>query len=114
MPEGIYLDANVMEPDKMAERMNEIIKDNNSYYEFFKWHEYYSYHFTGGDRYSGEVCRLCAFLNNNKDQKSILEDIAGWWNEVQPPLPLGDELSYSAETAVETIFSNIFSFLDPD
>lgn len=108
MPEGIYLDANVLTPDKMAEKMNEIINDNNKYYEFFKWHDHYSFHFSGEDRYSREVCRLCAFLNDNKKRIGILENIADWWNAEFPPWPVLEE-----ESKAEKFFSNLLNVLDP-
>lgn len=89
MPEGIYLDANVLSPQEVAEKMNEIIKSKTKYYNFFKWHGHYSFHFSGEDRFSAEVCRLCAFLNNASlmKQTSVYEVISDWWNEDWPTYP---------------------------
>lgn len=120
MPKGIYLDATVLEPHKMAERMNEIIDDKNQYYEFFKWHEYYSFHFSGEDRYSGELCRLCAFLNNSINKTSIYEHITEWWNEDSPVWPTPyPKVMMSITTPglnqnkAERIIGNLISFFDP-
>lgn len=108
MPEGIYLDANVLTPAQLAARMIEIINDVNKYYEFFKWHEYYSYHSTSEDRFSREVCNLCAFLNKNMNRTNVYDHIADWWNEIQPPWPIHEEPS-----SAEMFFNNLLSVLDP-
>lgn len=112
MPDGIYLDANIIPPYQMAQRMNDIINDKNKYYEFFKWHDYYSFHFSGEDRYRGEVCRLCAFLNYSMNKSSTFEYIAEWWNEEQPPWPT--TMPYVEEqNQVEKILTNLMDFLNP-
>lgn len=82
MPERIYLNALTLGPAKLAKRMSEIINDTNKYYEFFKWHGYYSFHFTGEDAFHREVCGLCEFLNNKTlmHQNSVFIDIVDWWN----------------------------------
>lgn len=114
MPEGIYLDANVLEPDELAKRINEIIKDKNRYYEFFKWHEHYSFHFTGENLFNEELCRLCAFLNNCRNQTSIFEFIAEWWNEDQPPWPTGTSPTEDdLQNDIERFLTNVLDFLSP-
>lgn len=80
MPEGIYLDALSLGPAGLAKRMTEIINDINTYYEFFKWHGYYSFHFTGEDAFHREVCGLCEVLNNRMHETSVFKDIVEWWN----------------------------------
>lgn len=108
MPEGIFLDANKLAPHQMAEKMIEIMNDINKYYQFFKWHEYYSFHSTNEDRFNREVCSLCAFLNNNKDRTNVYENIVEWWNEIQPEWPIPE-----ADSAVEKVFNNLINLLDP-
>lgn len=108
MPEGIYLNANVLAPNQLAVKMVEIINDINTYYEFFKWHEYYSFHSTSEDRFTRAVCSLCAFLNNNENQTNVYDDIVAWWNEIQPPWPIPEEPS-----GAETFFNNLLNVLDP-
>lgn len=89
MPRGIYLDANILPPDRMAKKMNNVIKVKTKYYEYFKWHDHYSFHFSGEDRFSAEVCRLCSFLNNKTlmNQTSVYKNISQWWNEDWPTWP---------------------------
>lgn len=114
MPDGIYLDANVLDPENIAIRMNEIIEDKNKYYEFFKWHDHYSFHFSGENRYTEEVCRLCAFLNNNWNIMSTIEYIADWWNEDQPPWPTGTSpLENDPQNNIEKVITNFLDFLNP-
>lgn len=108
MPEGIYLDANILGPDKMAETMIQIINDKNKYYDFFKWHEHYTFHSSSEDRYSREICTFCAFLNNNKNKTNILNSVAQWWNEEWPLWPEPEK-----QSKVETFLSNLLNILDP-
>lgn len=109
MPNGIYLDANDLAPDKMAETMNEIINDKKKYYEFFKWHDHYSFHSTGEDIFRREICGLCAYLNNSKNQTGILDNIAMWWNVDLPAWPE----DFDTPSDVEKVVSNFLNFLDP-
>lgn len=118
MPKGIYLDANILPPAKMAEIMTKIINDTNKYYEFFKWHDHYSFHFSGEDRYSGEMCKLCTFLNKSKNKTSIYYDITEWWNEGSPAWPpdtMGPmtTISLPEQTGLERFITNILNFFDP-
>lgn len=86
MPKGIYLDAKRLGPERLAKRMTEIIKDQEAYHKFFKWHGYYSFHFTGEDQFFREICGLCELLNNKTRMKqiSIWHNIVEWWNEPRP------------------------------
>lgn len=119
MPEGIYLDATVLEPKEMAERINKIIIDKNQYYEFFRWHDHYSYHFSGENRYSEELCRLCAFLNNSANKTSTYENITEWWNvnsppwPTDPPIPMTEPSLEPVPNTVESVISNLLGFFDP-
>lgn len=66
--------------------MNDIILDPQRYFDFFKWHGYYSFHETAKDKYRQTVCEFCAFLNSykRKNIRKTYKDIGKWWN-VQPP-----------------------------
>lgn len=87
MPDGIYLDALSLGPAELARRMTEIIANRNKYYEFFKWHGYYSFHDTEEDLYKREVCALCELLNNKTlmQQSIVFTNLSQWWNEDFPP-----------------------------
>lgn len=113
MPDGIYLDTDGIKPDKMAEKMIEIINNTNKYYDFFRWHDHYSFHFSGENRYREEICRLCAFLNNSKNQTSVYENIAEWWNEPQPAFPSPPPYIYRSDKPnnVEKFIGNMLDFL---
>lgn len=64
--------------------MNDIINDPPRYYDFFRWHGYYTFHDTGDDNYTYTVCELCAFLNNAIQQRNktvrVYNNIGDWWN----------------------------------
>lgn len=65
LPEGSYVDASKFSEGSLAKFMYEIINDPPRYYEFFRWHNYYSIDGTG-DSDDGAVCELCAFLNKKQ------------------------------------------------
>lgn len=84
MPNGMYLDAIELGPAKLASMMNETIHDETKFYNFFKWHNHYSFHDPGESNDTDVVCGLCSFLND-KSRKEILhfyENITSWWNEI--------------------------------
>lgn len=83
MPKGVYLNARSLGPELLARRMNDIIKDKNKYYDFFKWHGYYSFHHTGEDNFYREICGLCELLNDKakRRQRCVFINITQWWNE---------------------------------
>lgn len=81
LPDGIYLDALKLGVERLAKEMNDIIKDPPRYYEFFKWHGYYSFQDTADDNYRGSICAFCAFLNSESElyKKTVYTDIKYWW-----------------------------------
>lgn len=81
MPQGIYLDANVMQPEELARKMYDIIQDENKYYNFFKWRRYYSFHSPRDSGDSDEVCAFCALLNTKErmNRKSVYRSITRFW-----------------------------------
>lgn len=88
MPDGIYLDARILGPAKLAREMVDIIYNKKRYYEFFKWHEHYSFHNTGEDDYHHEICGLCDLLNNKTvmDLNTVRRTNL-WWNEWYDGIP---------------------------
>lgn len=118
MPKGTYLDAKRLGPERLAKRMNEIIKDKDAYHKFFKWHGYYSFHFTGEDQFHREICGLCELLNNKTlmKQTSIWHNIVQWWNEPRPAtrapwhLILDDDTEIS-ETGVKGFAIKLYNYV---
>ncbi|XP_026313951.1 alpha-(1,3)-fucosyltransferase C-like [Hyposmocoma kahamanoa] len=66
LPPGSYINASDLTPKELASLMNELIQDKNKYYEYFKWHRYYSIHDPTESAETDGMCVLCAFLNNAK------------------------------------------------
>lgn len=64
MPYGIYLDGNILSEEKVAEKINEAIQDKQKYYDYFRWHQYYTYQFTAESGDTDPLCSFCAFLND--------------------------------------------------
>lgn len=90
MPDGIYLNANLIGEEQMASKMNELIHDKEKYYDFFKWHGYYSYHDVTESADSNRLCGLCAFLNNMtmRSQRRVYTHLTQWWNEDKVDNPI--------------------------
>lgn len=82
MPDGIYLNANKLGVRALAKEMNDIIKDPERYFNFFKWHGYYSFHNSDEDNHRDAVCGFCTLLNNKtrRNQKTTYKYIAKWWD----------------------------------
>lgn len=81
MPEGIYLNARSFVPEQLASEMVEIIHNKKKYYDYFKWHRYYSYSYC---KEGHNICALCATLNNDFERTSVYMNFSLWWNESHP------------------------------
>lgn len=83
MPHGIYLSVknNHKSVVKLVNQMVESIGDKNKYYDFFKWHNHYSYHSPEETADIDPYCLFCSFLNNIDYSKvSVVESFSKWWN----------------------------------
>lgn len=85
MPNGTYLDARALGPAKLAKEMNDIIKDKNRYYDFFRWRQYYRYDASSDNADSDGICALCTALNKavRSDERRVYAHFREWWNELQ-------------------------------
>lgn len=85
MPNGIYLDARALGPAKLAKEINDIIKDKNRYYDFFKWRQYYRYDASSDNADSDSICALCTALNKaaRSNERRVYARFREWWNELQ-------------------------------
>lgn len=82
MPEGTFVRAHTLGPAKLARTMVDIINDRQRYYDFFRWHGYYSFHHTAENNYLHEICALCTMLNNETlVKKKKVYNTNVWWNE---------------------------------
>lgn len=109
-----------MVPAKLANEMMDVIRDRKKYYDFFKWHGYYSFHYTGENSFRYEICGLCEFLNNRTrmNEKSIYRTNL-WWNEWLngPPAPYEGEMrliideEMSNSKGVAGVVSNIYNYI---
>lgn len=83
MPDGIYLDGNILSEETLAEKINELIQDKQKYYDYFRWHQYYNYQFTAESGDTDPLCSFCAFLNDesNRNKRRVYARFDKWWNE---------------------------------
>lgn len=79
MPKEIYIDARESGARELAKQMIDIINDKERYYDFFRWHGYYSFHDPADNLYDDTVCGLCALLNDQTRQR-VYTHITDWWN----------------------------------
>lgn len=58
------------------------MKNFDNYYDYFRWHRYYSFRSPAEDAFTVEICDLCAVLNERRKSKtkSIFPDVVNWWN----------------------------------
>ncbi|XP_061719661.1 alpha-(1,3)-fucosyltransferase C-like [Cydia pomonella] len=82
MPDGIYLHAGKIKPPDLAKEMNDIIKDKDKYYSFFKWRNHYSYHKKEESPDSDALCRMCEMLHDQTlvKKETVYKDFRIWWN----------------------------------
>lgn len=62
--------------------MAKAIHHKEKYYDFFRWHNHYSFHAPNESADTDEICKFCALLNNKSYSReiSVYEDITGFWN----------------------------------
>lgn len=65
--------------------MNSIIRNKKRYYDFFKWHNHYTFHDTTDSPETDGICDLCAKLNNYtfRNDISVHSNFSAWWNETK-------------------------------
>ncbi|KAH9640722.1 hypothetical protein HF086_007293 [Spodoptera exigua] len=82
MPDGTYLSANTLTIKELAKKMADIIKNKELYYEYFKWHNHYSYRDVVASVETDPYCKLCEAINNEEEMSktTIYEDIGMWWS----------------------------------
>lgn len=78
----MYLNANVLEAKQLAKKMNKTIHRKSKYYEFFKWHHYYSFHYPDASPDSDHICTMCSIFNIIKQTQliSTYEQITEFWD----------------------------------
>lgn len=83
MPDGIYINGNMLTESQVAQKINEAIQDKQKYYDYFRWHQYYTYQFTAESGDSDPLCAFCAFLNDesNRNHRRVYAKFNKWWNE---------------------------------
>lgn len=82
MPNGMYLNGNVLGPQKLARIIRDAVQNEEKYYEFFKWHRYYTFYNPSDNADSDEVCAFCAILNekNRTGETSVYTRITNFWH----------------------------------
>ncbi|CAG9584813.1 unnamed protein product [Danaus chrysippus] len=83
MPDGIYLNARELGVQKLAEKMNELIKSPDKYVDYFRWQNHYSYHSRADSIETDDYCGFCTMLNNEElvKKESRYLDMKKWWNQ---------------------------------
>ncbi|XP_045448825.1 alpha-(1,3)-fucosyltransferase C-like [Melitaea cinxia] len=82
MPDGIYLNARQLGPEKLAAKMNELILNPDLYADYFRWKNHYSYHSRDESIETNDYCRFCSMLNDEELVKKVTTypNFRQWWN----------------------------------
>ncbi|CAB3224360.1 unnamed protein product [Arctia plantaginis] len=82
MPDGIYLDATKLTVPELAKKMADIINNKEEYYNYFKWHNHYSYHDSTDFSESDPYCNFCSMVDDEQrfEEKSVYDDFCTWWS----------------------------------
>ncbi|XP_047024591.1 alpha-(1,3)-fucosyltransferase C-like [Helicoverpa zea] len=82
MPDGMYLNARSLTVEELVKQMVNIINDKEKYYDFFRWHNHYTYHYAGDTPDTDYYCEFCRKINDDKfmSRVTIKNDFAKWWN----------------------------------
>lgn len=83
MPDGVYLNGNFLNEEDIAAKINEAIQDKQKYYNYFRWHRYYTYQFIEDVGENDPLCEFCALLNNeaSRNERRVYAGFTKWWNE---------------------------------
>ncbi|XP_050346006.1 alpha-(1,3)-fucosyltransferase C-like [Nymphalis io] len=82
MPDGMYLNARELGAVKLAEKMNELIRNPDLYADYFRWRNHYSYHHKSESIETDDYCGFCSMLN----EKDLVQKITTypnfrqWWD----------------------------------
>lgn len=82
LPDGTYLNAKEYTPLELADKMNEIIHDKQMYYDFFKFHRYYTYHAVAESVDTDPLCAFCAYINDEprRNERRTYAQFTKWWH----------------------------------
>lgn len=82
LPQDSYIDASKLSIQKLAFRMNRLIRvRKDRYAQFFWWKEHYFYYMTSDSVDTDEYCELCKLLNSERfNENSIYTKFREWWN----------------------------------
>lgn len=76
------MNGNILSEEEVAAKINGAIQNKQMYYDYFRWHRYYTYQSVDGG-VTDPLCAFCAFLNDNsiRTQRRVYARIDKWWNE---------------------------------
>lgn len=82
MPDGIYLNAQTVTEKELVKQMVDIINDKEKYYDFFRWHNHYTYHNSSDSPKTDHFCNFCKKINNPDfmNRATLRKNLVGWWN----------------------------------
>lgn len=71
-----------MSAQELAQEISNIIDDRERYYNFFKWQNHYSYHYSEEAHDSDPLCKLCEAINDETlmKKKTVIDQFQIWWN----------------------------------
>jgi hypothetical protein len=74
-PPHSYIDVQGFEsPEKLADYLKYLDKNETAYAEYFEWKSYFTVNFK-----NEMFCELCKALNNENTPPKVYTDISRWW-----------------------------------
>lgn len=82
LPNYSYLDATEHTPRELAKAMQDIINHKEKYFDYFRWHKYYSFHDPYKSADTDDYCAFCTLLNDvgKRRERSVYTHFGKWWN----------------------------------
>ncbi|KAJ8728289.1 hypothetical protein PYW08_016674 [Mythimna loreyi] len=82
MPEGIYLNARTVPAKELVKKIVDIMNNKEKYYDFFRWHNHYTYSNIDEAPESDTYCNFCKKINDPDfmNRKTVKKYLARWWN----------------------------------
>lgn len=63
--------------------MDDIVNDKETYFDYLRWHKYYSFHDIYKSTDTDDYWTFCTLLNDKRKRKerSVYKNFVKWWNE---------------------------------
>ena len=79
IPEGSYINANELGPEKVAYKIYKLLNDFEAYVDYFRWKNHY-YFDEAAKTPDMFFCDLCTLLNKDQKKRTTFKNMRRWWD----------------------------------